>query len=401
MVTLEVLACAHLVSTNVPKSKFCDLSFEVGQDGTYFYTFDDRMDNLAKMEAFLTSHQKEKGKNPEENHRAMLVEADRQGHSQINLPLTCSDTHIESVHLENNCVSQELSHWAKLFYDRNLLPSFIAFMSHNHLSSVAQKLQEALDEVNENPDAEFTFKTRLLGEQVNRFYSLSKQVFDLMITEEETHLQKMQRYSGFFILIKLRQIFALLHSVQLKEETLPGLENLISAYRSLKCLFQISTVTPSSACLFFEVIEDARQLFKKGLNPAAASGQSGERSIATTKNYDDCRGKSDGLHFFRMLRDNWAFRYQIMKSKPQKDQFQEAKEQVQRVPKNTNGYCDHCLELKGVCCYHCDDDIAQEIIQSVRDKKLTEFLIGLLEKDPAMKLKTSAVLLAMETDSLF
>jgi hypothetical protein len=54
-----------------------------------------------------------------------------------------------------------------------------------------------------------------------------------------------------------------------------------------------------------------------------------------------------------------------------------------------------------VCCYHCDDDIAQEIIQSVRDKKLTEFLIGLLEKDPAMKLKTSAVLLAMETDSLF
>jgi len=90
-----------------------------------------------------------------------------------------------------------------------------------------------------------------------------------------------------------------------------------------------------------------------------------------------------------------------MKSKPQKDQFQEAKEQVQRVPKNTNGYCDHCLELKGVCCYHCDDDIAQEIIQSVRDKKLTEFLIGLLEKDPAMKLKTSAVLLAMETDSLF
>lgn len=58
-----------LVSTNVPKSKFCDLSFEVGQDGTYFYTFDDRMDNLAKMEAFLTNHQKEKGKNPEENHR--------------------------------------------------------------------------------------------------------------------------------------------------------------------------------------------------------------------------------------------------------------------------------------------------------------------------------------------
>jgi hypothetical protein len=104
-----------------------------------------------------------------------------------------------------------------------------------------------------------------------------------MILEKETSIQKLQRFSAIFVLTKIRQIFGLLHSSDFNEESLEPLENLIDQYRSLKTLLEVTTITPTTACLFFEVVQDAKDLVQKGLNPSSASGQSGERAIATTK----------------------------------------------------------------------------------------------------------------------
>jgi hypothetical protein len=51
-----------LVSTNVPKSKFSDINFKVGDDGTSFYNFENRYDNFLLVQEAVEKMQQNQNK---------------------------------------------------------------------------------------------------------------------------------------------------------------------------------------------------------------------------------------------------------------------------------------------------------------------------------------------------
>ena len=105
-----------------------------------------------------------------------------------------------------------------------------------------------------------------------------------MIMENETYFQQIQRCTSYLICCQLRLLFSKLHSYEvLDDESMEELKAGVTLYRALKTLFHISTISPSSAAIFFEVLPEAKDAMERGIAPGAYSGQSGERINASHK----------------------------------------------------------------------------------------------------------------------
>lgn len=78
-------------------------------------------------------------------------------------------------------MTQEFSLIIDLFLGREKLPSFISFLKEHHLERLGSDLGEAYQEyLQDKLKTDFSFTTRLLGEQVLRLYSLSEAICKLV-----------------------------------------------------------------------------------------------------------------------------------------------------------------------------------------------------------------------------
>jgi len=103
-------------------------------------------------------------------------------------------------------------------------------------------------------------------------------------TDNETKLQELQRCALSMIFGALRIMFCICHASSKGDiDRVASLGFLVRRYRRLKTLFHCSTITPTSATIFFELVPQHLKVVSKGLPPTVASMQGNERKGHTTK----------------------------------------------------------------------------------------------------------------------